>query len=591
MTQPVDPHSGRAQVEAIKEKVSIVDIISRYVQLTRAGKSLRGCCPLHGEKTPSFYVSPDEGYWKCFGCGKGGDVIKFVEEIEKVSFREALTYLAEIAGIELRFSSQSSATASTTSGDTALYAILAKAKSTYVAELQKTPEAIDYLQGRGVSQEMIQSFQLGFAPDGWQTIYNSVRREYNDENIIASGVGIQGKKGVYDRFRSRIMFPTHDIRDRVITFSGRLWSPTGEYQTEKPDAGKYVNGPESVIYHKSRTLYGLNLARQSAVQKKRMIIVEGHLDCVLSHQAGLTETVAIGGTAFTDEHALIIKRYCDHVVLAFDGDAAGYKAILRTLPILFKNDITVGVARFPNKMDPADMAAADPAGYRNTIESATDYVSFRLKVLQSEGLSLTDIDRVLRQEVYPLLSLIQNQFLLNAAIDTIARAIGVQADVVQEHIRQVMKHSDLFANNTSQMQQSEAPPPSTVRDFALRLATVWREIESKYPDEYKPEKVIDYIKGATGIQASEPAALAELYSIQYAEYGLRFGWLYGDQSPVNIMPVIIKQFAESYIRDTMQRHIHALHQAVDETERQSLESLIVELSHYKRYSETHMYAN
>lgn len=215
-----------------------------------------------------------------------------------------------------------------------MYAVLGQAREFYHSELLRNQPAREYLYSRGVNDEMITKFQLGYATDSWQSLYNILKKTYSDKVIIDAGLGIQGKKGVYDRFRSRIMFPTHDIRDRVITFSGRIWSPTGEYITERPNVGKYVNGPETLVYHKSRTLFGINLARQNAVQNKRLIIVEGHLDCVLSHLVGFTETVAIGGTAFTPEHAEIVKRYCDNIILAFDGDSAGQKAILPQPPCI-----------------------------------------------------------------------------------------------------------------------------------------------------------------------------------------------------------------------------------------------------------------
>jgi DNA primase len=590
MTQPTESGRGRQTVDEIKEKVSIVDIVSRYVTLSPGGRNLRGCCPLHGEKTPSFYVSPDDGYWKCFGCGKGGDVIKFIEEIEKVSFKEALAFLAEIAGIPLHYDRSS---LEAVSADTQYYAILARAKQIYMSQLVANSSARDYVMSRGVSAEMIEKFQIGYAPDDWQTVYNQIRREFSDEHIIASGIGIQGNKGVYDRFRSRIMFPTHDVRDRVVTFSGRIWSASGEYRTERQDTGKYVNGPESPIYHKSRTLFGLNLARQAAVQKKRLIIVEGHLDCVMSHQAGFVETVAVGGTALTSEHIDIIKRYCDQVVLAFDGDSAGQKAILRSLPVLFEHDVLVAVARFPDAMDPADLIVKNPGEYRQAIESSTDYISHRLKILQSEGLPLADIDRILRQEIYPLIALIHNPLLVDSAVTTISRSMGISDSVIREHIKETMKHTSRQVDGASPhiSQSSVLPIAQTVRDFALRFAAVWQALESNAEMSYNKAGLIEYLRGSTGLTIIDPADLAKLYAIDYSEYGLRYEWLYGNQSPSDVIAVIIRQFAESYIRDTMQRHITSLHQAVDESERRSLEQSIVELSHYKRYSEIHQYAN
>jgi DNA primase len=342
--------SNKQIVETIKDRVSIVDIVSRYVTLSAGGKNMKGCCPLHGEKTPSFYVSPQEGYWKCFGCGKGGDVFSFIQEIEKISFKESLVYLAEIAGVELN----SRHSTKDESKDSLLYALMKDAKDYYHSILQKNLSVIEYLNTRGVTRETIDKFMLGYAPDAWQTLYDQYRKKYTDDIFIESGIAIQGKRGLYDRFRSRILFPTIDVRGRVITFSGRIWSQNGEYQTERQDAGKYVNGPETEIYHKSRTLYGLDLARQVITQKNRVVVVEGHLDCVMAHQAGIGETVAIAGTSFTEEHAAILSRYTDRAVLSFDGDSAGHKATVRTIPILYSKGFTVDIAVLPEGSDPAD---------------------------------------------------------------------------------------------------------------------------------------------------------------------------------------------------------------------------------------------
>ncbi len=590
MDQILDTGRGREVVDSIKERISIADIISRYIQLTPGGKNLKGCCPLHGEKTPSFYVSPAEGYWKCFGCGKGGDVITFIQEIEKVSFREALIYLGEIAGIDVHRSKSDSLN---TAGeiDSVLFSLLGRAKQLYMQQLAHNPEVTEYLVSRGVSQQMIEKFQIGYAPDEWQTLYNAVRSDASAEAIIASGLGIQGKKGIYDRFRSRIMFPTHDIRDRVVTFSGRIWSATGNYTTERPDAGKYVNGPESPVYHKSRVLYGINLARVAATQKKRLILVEGHLDCILSHQVGLEETVAVGGTALTEDHVKVIQRYCNNVVLAFDGDSAGQKAILRSLPVLYEHDITVTVARFPAGTDPADMAQNNSANYRNAIDSATDYVTHRMMLLQSEGMPLADIDRILRQEIYPLLALIKNPLLLDTAIGTIARATGTSSDsIIREHIHRERKRTESnVGEKRPVVSGAKSESVMTIRDMALRIVVVWQELQQDVG--FAPDNLIQYLQNSTGMDIGSEIDLAQRYTIAETEYHLKFQWLYGGQKPQDIMPVILKQFVDMYIRDTMQRYSSALHQVVDDTERTSLENSIVALLEHKRYSETHTYGS
>lgn len=585
MDTPAGVNQGRVLVETIKEKVSIVDIISRYVVLTAGGKNLKGNCPLHGEKTPSFYVSPSEGYWKCFGCGKGGDVVTFIQEIEKVSFREALVYLAEIAGVSVRMNARASEQGSQ---DTFLYSALKEAKDVYIAEFQQNTDAQEYMHSRGVTPDSIQRFQIGYAPDNWQKVYTSLRTKYSDEQIIASGLGIQGKRGVYDRFRSRVMFPTHDMRDRVITFSGRLWSVSGEFVTERADAGKYVNGPETSVYHKSQTLFGLNLARQSIVQKKSVLVVEGHLDCVLAHQLGYTETVAVGGTALTDEHADVIKRYCSHIVLAFDADGAGQKAILRSLPVLLKHGFTVAIVRLPAGQDPADCIQKTPAQFRLAVDNAQEYTAYRLQSLQLEGASLVDIDRVLKQEIYPLLAGVHNPLLVDAAVKTISRSIGVSNDsIIREHIRSSTPAETAAEHNGKSTDKTGSVIKT--RDWAVRLIVVWTEVAAR--SDTVDAKVAAYLQGAAGITVNRPVDLSDMYAILESEYRMQFEWLYGNQDPYDILPVVIRQFSQAYVQDQTQAHLLQLQKELDPVDRDSVEQFIVNLSHYKRFIEQNPYAN
>ncbi|MGL5677450.1 MAG: DNA primase [Cellulosilyticaceae bacterium] len=333
-------------IEQVREQSDIVGIISEYTALTQKGHSYFGLCPFHNEKTPSFSVSDDKQMYYCFGCGAGGNVITFLMQKENMSFPEALVYLAERAHIELEGREVSGEkTAEQHKKEVFLEMYKKAAKYYYYALMHSNYQhSLDYFVDRGMSMETIKKFGLGYAPPIYNGLYKQLHEEgYSEDLLVESGLCLKSeKKGVlYDRFSDRVMFPIFNMNKKVVAFGGRI---LGE------GTPKYLNSAESLLFDKSRTLYGLHLAR--ANKHPYYILVEGYMDVIAMHQAGFTQTVASLGTAFTSGHARLLKRYTNQVVILYDSDMAGKNATLRAIPILKAEKINVKVLQLQDGKDP-----------------------------------------------------------------------------------------------------------------------------------------------------------------------------------------------------------------------------------------------
>lgn len=362
-------------VEEIKSRLDIAEFIQSYIRLQKTGANFRANCPFHGEKTPSFFVSPARQIWHCFGCGKGGDIFKFVMEIEGHDFPEALKLLAGRAGVVItredpRLRSEKNR----------LYEINEEAAKIFETSLSLTPAAKMYLAKRGLAAETIKTFHVGFSPQSWDFLLNSLTKKgFKKEEIERAGLAIKSQDGSswYDRFRSRIMFPITDPNGRVIGFGGRIFAQEGTAPAQREEA-KYINTPQTVIYDKSRVLYGLDKAKQEIRVKNRVIMVEGYMDCVMSHQAGVANTIAVSGTALTPQQLTMLKRLCDTIVCSFDTDAAGESATRRSLALASEFDFKRLIARIQTGKDPADAVLESPEHWREAVEHAEPVIDFYL---------------------------------------------------------------------------------------------------------------------------------------------------------------------------------------------------------------------
>lgn len=328
-------------LEDIKSATDIVDFISGYVQLKKSGQNWKGLCPFHQEKTPSFMVSQSKQIFHCFGCGAGGDVITFLLKHDSLSFHEAVTLLAKKAGISIdagRFDQKS------IQKDELIRKALQASCSFYADKLRRTKNAWEYFKVRGVSPESIALFQLGYAPPGWSSLLSHMRKAgYSDEVIKDAGLAVSGNKGLYDMFRERIMFPILGMNGSVIAFGGRAMDDS---------MPKYINSPETPVFKKSETLYGLHTGRDAIRNKGFVIIVEGYTDVIICYQYGFQNVVAPLGTALTSGHLQKLRKLTNEAVVVFDGDAAGINAAKRSLPLLCQNNFKARLLLLPEGEDP-----------------------------------------------------------------------------------------------------------------------------------------------------------------------------------------------------------------------------------------------
>ena len=370
-------------IQRIMDAARIEEVIGDFVSLKKRGANHIGCCPFHNEKTPSFYVSPSKGIYKCFGCGEAGDVVGFLKKHEHFTYPEALIYLAKKYNIEVQEEEQTPEQRERQTERDALFHLSEFAQQ-YFADLLYNDEmgraiGLSYFHSRGLSDEVIKRFGLGFCLDEWSAFTDHARRSgYSDAVLEKTGLTIfkEDTRKSYDRFRGRVMFPIYSISGRVLGFSGRILS------SEK-QAAKYVNSPDSDIYNKSRTLYGLYQARSAISKANRCYLVEGNIDVISMHQSGVENTVASCGTSLTVEQIRLIKRYTPNVTVLYDGDSAGIKAALRAVDLLFTEGMHVRVVLFPDGEDPDSYAQKNgSAALQDYLAAHEDnFVMFKTRVL------------------------------------------------------------------------------------------------------------------------------------------------------------------------------------------------------------------
>lgn len=365
-------------IEEVRMKNDIVEVISQYVKLQRKGSSYFGLCPFHNEKSPSFSVSPSKQMYYCFGCGAGGNVFTFIMEYENFSFVEALRYLAERAGVELPKMEYSKEAKEAADKKAALLEVnkLAAQYFYYQLRRQNGQAAWKYLTGRGLTEETMKKFGLGYSDKYSDDLYKYLKQKgYKDELLRDSGLfNVDERRGMYDKFWNRVIFPIMDVNSRVIGFGGRVMGDG------KP---KYLNSPETKIFDKSRNLYGLHLARTS--RKKYLIVCEGYMDVITMHQAGFTNAVASLGTALTSGHASLLKRYTQEVLLLYDSDEAGVRAALRGIPILREAGVAARVVDLSPYKDPDEFIKALGAdAFEERLEQAVNGFMFRVRQAEKD---------------------------------------------------------------------------------------------------------------------------------------------------------------------------------------------------------------
>lgn len=438
-------------VEEIKNRLDIVEVIGSYIKLQKAGANFRAICPFHSEKKPSFLVSPVRQIWHCFGgCGTGGDVFKFIMMIEGVEFGDALRLLAQKAGVELKKQDPRLKTERQR-----LYEICELACCFFEKQLGGSSvgkEAEKYLLDRGLAKESIKKWRLGYSPDVWQGLSDFLfSRGYKQEEIQKAGLALTSEKGsFYDRFRGRIIFPVFDLNSRVVGFGGRVF--------KSEDTAKYLNTPATLLYDKSRTLYGLDKAKVEIRKKSHCLLVEGYIDLILVSQAGYENAAAISGTALTSYQLQILKRYSDNLYIAFDMDLAGDSATKRGIDLAQNQGFNIKIVTMPEGKDPADIISQAPQDWQKLVEEAKSILEFYFQTAFIRWSGKTpEGKREISKIILPVIKRIPNQIERSHWAQELARRLSVKEEVVEEELKRTKQEPFRLSEEVNSLPEVSVP--------------------------------------------------------------------------------------------------------------------------------------
>lgn len=476
------PWYSEEQIEEVRSRSDIVEVIGNYVKLKRTGSGYVGLCPFHSEKSPSFSVNPARQMYKCFGCGVGGNVITFLMEYENYSFPEAMEHLAQRAGINLPKKEMTAEQKRQENLRQTLLEINTKAARFYYAML-KSPQGklgYEYLTGRGLSEETIVHFGLGYSGQGGGELYQYLKKEgYSDSVLKETGLFKMDERGVYDKFWNRVMFPIMDVSNHVIGFGGRVMGDA------KP---KYLNSPETRIFDKSRNLFGLNYAKQG--KRKNLILCEGYMDVIAMHQAGFTGAVASLGTAFTELQANLLRRYTEEVLLLYDSDEAGEKAALRAIPILRRAGISGKVVHLEPYKDPDEFIQKEGAkAFEERLEKAENSFFFQVEAAKKQ-FDMTDPEQKTKyyHEIARKLLVFTDKMQRDNYLEAVAARQGIRKEDLRELvIRYGNQLPEGYQENVKEIRRERKKEDKSGEgiNYSYRLLLSWL-IER--PELYEPVK-------------------------------------------------------------------------------------------------------
>ena len=468
------------KIEEIRSSASIVDIISEYVQLRKRGKNFIGLCPFHSEKTPSFTVSEEKQIFHCFGCHTGGNVFKFLMEYKKISFIESVQELAEQQGIEIEY--DQAAYTEQQSEQEILYDINTEAARYYLNNLLNDDEgevARKYLEERNIKVQTMRTFGLGYSLRGWENLLNFLKgKGFDIEKCIHLGlIGRTSDGRLHDKLPGRLIFPIFSPNGRVVAFAGRVLDPN-----EK--GGKYINSPESLIYIKGRTLYGLSLAKDEIRRLDKVILVEGYMDLISLYQNGIRNVVAVSGTALTDEQAQLLSRYTKNVVLLFDADTAGIKASMRSIEILLKKDMEVKIVSLPSGEDPDSYVNKfGKVDFEELVKKAENFLEYQTQYFESQKMfedPATAADAI-RELVKPV-ALVGDELKRNLLIRNISKKFNLREKLLESELNKQMvqvkrfERSSTSAKEVSQIKKEDTTLIDSNTSISPSLYNLEKEI-------------------------------------------------------------------------------------------------------------------
>lgn len=510
--------SFRNAVEEIRERCDLVEVISAHVALRKTGRTLTGLCPFHNEKTPSFHVNPERQVWKCFGCHEGGDVFSFVQKVDNLTFREAVEHLARKVGVEIV---RTERVARELSERDRIFRANAAASAFFRKALAASQKAQEYLGRRGLAAETVEKYRLGYAPDSWDELLNHLAKSGVSQGDAAKAglvVARENSPGFYDRFRDRLMFPILDSSERIIAFGGRALGD---------DPAKYLNSPESLVFLKNKTLYGLNTARRAIPAEDRVLVVEGYMDVIAAQEAGFENTVATMGTALTEEHVNVLVRFTRNVILAFDADSAGMAAALRSSPIFERSGFNVRILTMPKGEDPDSLLrSGDRSRFATLIEKALPVPDFRVKLALAKHDMRTDEGKAAAlQEAAGVLAEVESVVQRERLIRLLAKYhpnFGTGTTLAEDHLRSEVSRLRTRINRQKPLRAPEPEQEAESRPAQRQMSLVEQS-----------ERLLLGIIILQGADASKVfgvlspkefrgealSALAEVVHRQYAELG------------------------------------------------------------------------
>ncbi|OGJ53855.1 DNA primase [Candidatus Peribacteria bacterium RIFCSPHIGHO2_02_FULL_49_16] len=485
-------------VSDIKSRLPIEDLVRQYCQLKKSGRNYKCLCPFHTDKNPSLLVSPDKGIAYCFACQTGGDIFSFYQAIEGVDFPQALKELAERVGVEL---ARDTGPKHSKDEKERVRSCLMDALAFYRTELQSAKEIHAYLEKRGVDAKDIEKYQLGFAPNAEKELYDALlKKGHSRTEILAAGLGLQSDFNgtVRDRFRHRLMFPIHDHQGRLIGFGGR---------TMGNDSAKYMNSPDGILYHKSAVFFGLHTAKESAREKGEIILVEGYFDVLACRRVGLMHTVACCGTALTEEHAKILKRYVDEVILCLDQDIAGKKASERAFCMLAQEGLHVTIATL-SKKDPADLVLEDAECLKTCIQAQrVPFIEHVCREIEHMDLKNPLIKRRMLERLITLLHVLQTAVERHHYLSRCARALGTSESALEQDFTRSQKKPQNM-NRQDTVGQIPSAQNFSSAEIALGICMLHPGIRKECVKLMMPEE--DFVKALYEIVCSVPQDSQEM---------------------------------------------------------------------------------
>ncbi|WP_333627347.1 DNA primase [Sphingobacterium siyangense] len=455
-------------IDKVLETARIEEVVGDFVDLKKRGTSLIGNCPFHHEKTPSFHVSVSKGIYKCFGCGVGGDSLKFVMELEKFSYPEAIRYLADKYSIQIEEIERSPAQLAAQDKRESLYVLSAWASKFFAEQLWKTEMGqvigLNYFKERGYREDIIKKFELGYSPEEWTALVDKAQvAGFHPDYLAASGLAIErDDKSLYDRFRGRVMFPIHNLTGRVIGFGGRT------LKTDKKVA-KYVNSPESEIYHKSDVLYGLNFAKKAIMEEDNCYLVEGYADVLSVHQAGVENVVSSSGTSLTTGQIKLISRFTKNVTILYDGDEAGIKASLRGTDMLLEEGLNVKVLLFPDGNDPDSYVQKFGAtAFKDYVKSnQQDFIFYKTNILLRDANNDPIKRASVIRDVVESIALIPDEIKVSVFIRECSSLLDIEERILLAELNKIRLNRAKRADKDAARKPQSPPPNAGMPPFGM----------------------------------------------------------------------------------------------------------------------------